>query len=174
MPVIPSTLFQEAPQVPLAGRRPSHFSAWHLLLAALAALGFAGCQSARIAGQGIGFHDALLKMCDDQVWDSLIRAKQNKPFVLVNYTELFAQDVEQVAASGGGGKLVPSLAEANSGWFVAGSAQRAGVLNFKAVPVVNSGVITSIVQFAQQHLQVSPQRPASCYEFRERDGQFYY
>src|SRR5882672_9565137 len=105
--------------------RPTLSPAPRLLFAALACLVAAGCQSARIAGQGIGFHEALVKMYDDQVWDSLIRAKQNRPFVLLNYTELFAQDVEQVAASGGGGRLVPSLSDANSGWLVAGSAQRA-------------------------------------------------
>src|SRR5262245_45520662 len=109
-----------------------------VLLGALACLVMAGCQSARIAEQGIGFHEALVKMYDDQVWDSLIRAKQSRPFVLLNYTELFAQDAEQVEASGGGGKLVPSLFSAHNGWFVAGSAGRAGVLNFKATPVVNN------------------------------------
>jgi hypothetical protein len=113
-------------------------------------------------------------MYDDQVWDSLIRAKQNKPFVLLNYTELFGQDAEQIGVTGGGGELVPTLNDAKNGWFAAGTAQRSGVLNFKAAPVVNSSVINSVVQFAQQHLRVSPDRPASCYDFRVRDKQYYY
>src|SRR5215470_3407012 len=126
---------------PRAHRRVTRSSAPRAFLGALACLGMAGCQSARIAEQGIGFHEALVKMYDDQVWDSLIRAKQNKPFVLLNYTELFAQDAEQVAVGGGGGKLMPALTDARNGWFVAGSVSRAGVLNFKATPVVNSSVI---------------------------------
>src|SRR5262245_14724174 len=121
---------QASRPVPLVRRRVRSCSAPRLLLAMLACLAVFGCQSERIAKQGTGFHDALVKMYDDQVWDSLIRAKQNKPFVLLNYTELFGQDAEQVSASGGSGKLVPSLFNANNGWFVAGSADRAGVLNF--------------------------------------------
>jgi hypothetical protein len=154
--------------------RPTLSPAPRLLLAALACLVAAGCQSARIAGQGIGFHDALVKMYDDQVWDSLIRAKQNRPFVLLNYTELFGQDTEQVGATGGGGELVPTLSGAKNGWFAAGSAQRTGVLNFKAAPVGNSSVINSVVRFARERLRVSPDRPASCYDFRVRDGQYYF
>lgn len=153
--------------------RPTVIPAPRLLLAALACLLAPGCQSARIAGQGIGFHEALVKMYDDQVWDSLIRAKQNKPFVLLNYTELFGQDTEQIGATGGGGEIVPSLSGAKNGWFAAGSAQRTGVLNFKASPVGNSGVIHSVVLFARERVRVSPDRPASCYDFRVRDGQYY-
>jgi hypothetical protein len=153
--------------------RLTHSLAPRPLLPALACLVAAGCQSARIAGQGIGFHDALVKMYDDQVWDSLIRAKQNRPFVLLNYTELFGQDTEEVGASGGGGEFVPTLNGARNGWFVAGSAQRTGVLNFKATPVGNSSVIHSVVRFARERLRVSPDRPASCYDVRVRDGQYY-
>lgn len=145
-----------------------------LLLAGLVSLIAGGCQSARIAGQGIGFHDALLKMYDDQVWDSLIRAKQNKLFVLLNYTELFAQDVEEVGASGGGGGFSPALLGAKNLWHADGSAQRTGILNFKATPVGNGGVIASVVHFSQEHVHVSSSKPASCFDFRERDGQFYY
>ena len=152
---------------------PTHSLAPRLLLAALPCFVAAGCQSTRIAGQGIGFHEALVKMYDDQVWDSLIRAKQNRPFVLLNYTELFGQDAEQVGATGGGGELVPTLSDAKNGWFVAGSAQRTGVLNFKAAPVGNSSVIYSVVRFAREHVRVSPDKPASCYDFRVRDGQYY-
>src|SRR5690349_3554004 len=105
-------------------------SAPRWFLASVSLLFVTGCQDARIAGQGIGFREALVKMYDDEVWDSLIRAKQNRPFVLLNYTEVFAQDAEQIGASGGGGEITPSLLGSKSGWRVDASAQRAGVLNF--------------------------------------------
>jgi hypothetical protein len=145
-----------------------------LILAVQSCLVAAGCQSARIAGQGIGFRDALVKMYDDQVWDSLIRAKQNKPFVLLNYTELFGQDAEQVDVSGSGGEFVPSLRGAKNGWLVAGSAQRSGLLNFKAAPVGNGNVISSVVRFARERLKESPSKPPSCYDYRVRDGRYYF
>src|SRR5262245_38965710 len=126
-----STSSYASARVPLADRPVTRSTAPRVLLGTLACLAMAGCQGARIAEQGVGFHEALVRMYDDQVWDSLIRAKQNRPFVLLNYTELFAQDVEQVAVGGGGGKLVPTLSDARDGWFVVGSVERAGVLNFK-------------------------------------------
>src|SRR5262249_24826253 len=119
-----STFSSASPRGPLMDCRATRSSASRALLVVTTCLGMAGCQSARIAEQGIGLHEALVKMYDDQVWDSLIRAKQNRPFVLLNYTELFGQDAEQVSANGGGGKLVPSLSGAETGWFVAGSVGR--------------------------------------------------
>src|ERR1700736_365513 len=69
----------------------------------------AGCQDKRIAAQSIGFHEAVVNTYDEQFWDSLIRARQHRLFVLLNYTELFGQDSENVGAAGGGGEFVPTL-----------------------------------------------------------------
>lgn len=70
----------------------------------LGLIALAGCQAQRIGGQGKDFRAALLDMYTDQIMDNLIRAKNNEPFVQLEYTELFVLEADEISGGGSWGE----------------------------------------------------------------------
>jgi hypothetical protein len=147
-----------------------------------------GCQGDRLAGQGIAFREALLEMYDDQLWDSLIRAKCYQPFVLLDFTELFAEDMEEASAEGSYQETVASKRTTTLGaasttlgerlvtplWAAKATAKRVGKMNFKAKPVDNAAVVDAVVSFARNHVNVNETLPPNTHAYRKKRDQYYY
>ncbi len=66
---------------------------WYHAATVAAAIVLSGCQAQRVGLQGTHFREALLGMYTAQILDNLIRAYHDLPFVQLEFTDLFVQDV---------------------------------------------------------------------------------
>src|SRR6266478_4380262 len=71
---------------------------WAILLIPLAICG--GCLSRQIARDGTHLREAMLDIYTDQVMDNLIRARSNMPFVQMKYSNIQANDAQDLSVNG--------------------------------------------------------------------------
>jgi hypothetical protein len=155
------------------------------------ALGMCGCQGQRIGIQGLDFREALLCMYTEQIIDNLIRAYENQPFVQLEYTELFAQQLDEIGADGTMGETVTdsrgtafsadssSTSGRNivSAFSISGSVNWKGTLNFKARPITNRNrVYQAYIDFVREPARFvrCKQAPAEAVHILRRRNGYYY
>ncbi len=137
------------------------------------------CQAARVGKQGQDLRHALLGMYTHQIMDNLIRAHDYLPFVQLEYTEIFVQELDEwlVEASGGetvtdartavfSGASTNTLARTIASVFnLKGNLNRKGTLSFKAKPITTRNEIyKAYIRFAQDSelFICQPERPCDC------------
>ncbi len=161
-------------------------------LAPIAALTlFSGCYHTQVRNDGNQVRKALLEMYTDQAMDNLIRARNNLPFIQLNYHDLLVQATDQYTGTFTNTqtfaadrsltfiKLAASaMRTVGTNFSFGGTAQRQDLLSFKADPITDQDdIYDKYLAFARDpaRFQVSDHAPRfPVHLMRKFQGCYYY
>lgn len=154
-----------------------------------------GCQSERMALQGISFRDAVMDIYTDQILNNLIRAKNDQLFVQLRLTHLTVEEDDTASLGGSFGDTTSdtrnlAMAAASTathnrnvvGTFsISPRIERKGTLSFDADPLVDrDDIYEAIIAFAKNEetfrSQCDPPPPEDVHQGTQRyyRGQYYW
>jgi hypothetical protein len=145
-----------------------------------------GCLARQVARDGINLRQAILEMYTDQVMDNLVRARSNMPFVQLKYTQIQANDADDLSAIGAIDQTITAmrtLATAaatrtlTNDYKASATGDRKRVMNFTADPITDQNdIYQKYLDFANNPslFVVSDCAPACPVHIMRKCGRKYY
>jgi|GEM_PF-3909066 len=133
----------------------------------------AGCQSTRLTLQGQGLRDMVRSIYSDQLMDSLVRAKNDQPFVLLRLHDMAVEEMDVAALSAtfgdqgvdmhnlalGGAPGLTNARTVTGGYSMTPSVSRSARMSFQADPIAHDDLYEEIRAFAKSSVQSDPNPP---------------